>query len=615
MAIRNKSFGLKNILVLVLGIAFGIVAIAIGYDALSGNAEIRSKAASLTFPYKQWTFASTTEGWSGVGKNIVSAEGGHLQLAIGNSRNVPTIMNGQINVSMPTGKKYIALTIAVDNSTVKPRDQRKVFATLTPTQPVKSGAVVRTDLTQVQAELSTDIDYSFASKEGSTVCTQEVMLCPDGSYVGRSGTNCAFATCPVAPTVQGKPVSMLIYYKLANADWSKVPLAYTGNLSSSYQQFMIPFPETLPEGGSITIAALRITFPGGLSQYDVVRVDDISLLGPMPAPTACNTGLKPDSLSYALCSGKTPAPMAMSAIFTCYDGTKGSVGDGKTCVDVGSLTSQAQAKCAGKTSCSTTPVITPPTGSTGMPYPSNYGTPPPNTCKANTLLYVNGTTCKGPTYVGSTFRCPDGYQSRLTFTTCPTEAQVNVLDTQYCVANNHCGYGTPTPVAATFTPTPTVTNTCQSAYLQQALGDPGSCKSGYWIQVNYTCSDGYKGTLGDGTTCQDLTGQAKLICTSRVTCSMPTQTPTPTPLSIIIPDQTGCVKSPVYTGDLCDGYRLVTSLVSSDACYSYDQCGSNQGDGTCIKSPTYVNDLCNGYRVMSGVGRSCYSYSECQAAL
>ena len=29
-----------------------------------------------------------------------------------------------------------------------------------------------------------------------TFCTQDAMLCPDGSYVGRTGPNCEFAPCP-----------------------------------------------------------------------------------------------------------------------------------------------------------------------------------------------------------------------------------------------------------------------------------------------------------------------------------------------------------------------------------------------------------------------------------
>jgi hypothetical protein len=34
---------------------------------------------------------------------------------------------------------------------------------------------------------------------GGVVCTMEAKLCPDGSYVGRSGPNCEFAPCPIPP--------------------------------------------------------------------------------------------------------------------------------------------------------------------------------------------------------------------------------------------------------------------------------------------------------------------------------------------------------------------------------------------------------------------------------
>jgi len=32
--------------------------------------------------------------------------------------------------------------------------------------------------------------------EKQTVCTLEAKQCPDGSFVGRTGPNCEFATCP-----------------------------------------------------------------------------------------------------------------------------------------------------------------------------------------------------------------------------------------------------------------------------------------------------------------------------------------------------------------------------------------------------------------------------------
>ncbi len=40
--------------------------------------------------------------------------------------------------------------------------------------------------------------FSNPPPGGDMACTQETMLCPDGSYVGRTGPNCAFAACPGA---------------------------------------------------------------------------------------------------------------------------------------------------------------------------------------------------------------------------------------------------------------------------------------------------------------------------------------------------------------------------------------------------------------------------------
>lgn len=34
-------------------------------------------------------------------------------------------------------------------------------------------------------------------------CTMEALMCPDGSYVGRSGPSCAFSACPAMPYVEG----------------------------------------------------------------------------------------------------------------------------------------------------------------------------------------------------------------------------------------------------------------------------------------------------------------------------------------------------------------------------------------------------------------------------
>lgn len=40
--------------------------------------------------------------------------------------------------------------------------------------------------------------WSFSIEEPKGIyCTQEAKLCPDGSYVGRTGPNCEFAKCPI----------------------------------------------------------------------------------------------------------------------------------------------------------------------------------------------------------------------------------------------------------------------------------------------------------------------------------------------------------------------------------------------------------------------------------
>lgn len=45
-----------------------------------------------------------------------------------------------------------------------------------------------------------EANNAAAPTTAGTVCTLEAKLCPDGSYVGRTGPNCEFAACPAATT-------------------------------------------------------------------------------------------------------------------------------------------------------------------------------------------------------------------------------------------------------------------------------------------------------------------------------------------------------------------------------------------------------------------------------
>jgi len=40
------------------------------------------------------------------------------------------------------------------------------------------------------------VEYKNPNEIEPVACTMEAKLCPDGSYVGRSGPNCEFAECP-----------------------------------------------------------------------------------------------------------------------------------------------------------------------------------------------------------------------------------------------------------------------------------------------------------------------------------------------------------------------------------------------------------------------------------
>ena len=47
------------------------------------------------------------------------------------------------------------------------------------------------------------------SMGGEKACTAEAKICPDGTAVGRTGPNCEFAACPVAPTTTATSTLMI----------------------------------------------------------------------------------------------------------------------------------------------------------------------------------------------------------------------------------------------------------------------------------------------------------------------------------------------------------------------------------------------------------------------
>lgn len=59
--------------------------------------------------------------------------------------------------------------------------------------------IASTILNRMSPSLTTDIATTTAPSE-EIACTMDAMMCPDGSYVGRTGPNCEFV-CPPVPEV------------------------------------------------------------------------------------------------------------------------------------------------------------------------------------------------------------------------------------------------------------------------------------------------------------------------------------------------------------------------------------------------------------------------------
>lgn len=105
--------------------------------------------------------------------------------------------------------------------------------------------------------------YWQSQKEKPTACTQDAKLCPDGSYVSRTGPNCEFAACPEV--------------KDETADWQTYrneeygfEVKYPGNfqLKNQYGETFLS-PEKGPEiyifaGKNLSAAFLEC---GGRCQY------------------------------------------------------------------------------------------------------------------------------------------------------------------------------------------------------------------------------------------------------------------------------------------------------------------------------------------------------------
>lgn len=87
---------------------------------------------------------------------------------------------------------------------------------------------------------------SPAAPSEPVFCTQEAKLCPDGSYVSRTGPNCEFTSCPSASDA-------IIISSPAPEEYITSPLIITGS-ARGYWFFEASFPVILTDWDGLIIA-------------------------------------------------------------------------------------------------------------------------------------------------------------------------------------------------------------------------------------------------------------------------------------------------------------------------------------------------------------------------
>jgi Immunoglobulin-like domain of bacterial spore germination len=125
------------------------------------------------------------------------------------------------------------------------------------------------------AEAPVDTTADVASTTEAVFCTADAMMCPDGSYVGRTGPNCEFV-CPAAPEI---PADLQAHID-SKADMIKVmsplpmstvtsPFVFSGEARGNWF-FEASAPVTLVNWDGLIIAEGFVTADGEWMTTDFV---------------------------------------------------------------------------------------------------------------------------------------------------------------------------------------------------------------------------------------------------------------------------------------------------------------------------------------------------------
>lgn len=165
------------------------------------------------------------------------------------------------------------------------------------------------------------------TEPGPRACTADAKLCPDGSYVGRTGPNCEFAECPSVATTTAVFLQARIGQEVSGLDVSIMPLAVL-------EDSRCPIGVQCIQAGTVRMRARLSSGLGvALQEFSIDRpvtteVEEITLISVNPLPAA---GVKIKESDYLFEFKITKRPTDIPGIVPYTSGVKGTVFLGPTC--------------------------------------------------------------------------------------------------------------------------------------------------------------------------------------------------------------------------------------------------------------------------------------------
>jgi len=109
----------------------------------------------------------------------------------------------------------------------------------------------------------------------AVACTMDAMMCPDGTYVGRSGPNCEFV-CPSAPAVEGGGATTLYEAFTIGFNQIKTFGDTTIKAETVTEDSRCPSDVMCIQAGKVTVA-FNISSPAGDSVKEIAIGDTMEI--------------------------------------------------------------------------------------------------------------------------------------------------------------------------------------------------------------------------------------------------------------------------------------------------------------------------------------------------